>query len=124
MFLEDITKDNLWKQYLEDRLSKEFISNKEKEEIKDFVDNKKYLDIATKISNKKYSFSIPNKHYISKKHSSKKRIVYTYTNEEMNILKFISFYLYKYHNKYQFFYQLQKIQLHQYIDYKILNLQV
>ena len=96
MFLEDITNDNLWNTYLEDRLSKEFISSKEKDEIKDFVSNKRYLDIAKKLSKHKYSFSIPNKHLISKKHSSKKRIVYTYTYEEMNILKCISFYLYKY----------------------------
>ncbi len=96
MFLEDITNDNYWNSYLEDRLSKEFIPNKEKEIIKDFVESGKYKEVTTLLKNHNYNFSIPKKHMISKKHSSKKRIVYTYTDEEMNILKFISFYLYKY----------------------------
>lgn len=96
MFLEELKDDNLWNTYLEDRLSKEFISKKEKEEIQDFVSNHKYKEIVEQICNHQYSFSIPSKHSISKKHSSKKRIVYTYTYEEMNLLKYISFLLYEY----------------------------
>ena len=96
MFLEEILDEKLWNKYLEDRLSKDFISFKEKEKIKYFVINKEYSNITSLLSKKKYSFSIPTKHYISKKYSSKKRVVYTYTYEEMNLLKFISFLLYKY----------------------------
>ena len=96
MFLEDLINESLWNAYLEDRISKDFISQKEKEEIKDFVLNHKYQDITKQLSQHNYSFSIPKKHMINKKYSSKKRIVYTYTDEEMNILKYISFLLYRY----------------------------
>ena len=96
MFLEDLVNTNKWNQYLEDRLEKEFISYKEKEEIKDFVENQKYKEIVEKIICHDYTFSTPKKHMISKKHSSKKRVVYTYTYEEMNLLKYISFSLYQY----------------------------
>ena len=96
MFLEELLNDNLWNEYLEDRLSKDFLSKKEKDEIQDFVQNQKYREIVTRLSHHQYSFSIPEKHMISKKHSSKKRVVYTYTYEEMNLLKYISFLLYEY----------------------------
>ena len=96
MFIEKIADDNLWNEYLSSKLERDFISDKEKEEIKDFVTNKKYKKIVKEIKNHKYSFSIPNKHLINKNHGSKKRIVYTYSYEEMHILKYIAYLLYDY----------------------------
>ncbi len=96
MFLEKLTNDNLWLEYLNNKLEKEFISDKEKDEIKEFVTNKRYKEITSKIANHNYSFSIPNKHFINKNHGSKKRVVYTYTKDEMNILKYIAYLLYDY----------------------------
>jgi retron-type reverse transcriptase len=96
MFIKKITDDNLWNEYLNSKLEKDFISDSEKEEIKDFVTNKKYKSIVKDIANHSYKFSIPNKHLINKNHGSKKRIVYTYSYEEMNILKFIAYLLYDY----------------------------
>ena len=96
MFIDKLIDDNLWNTYLESKLEKDFISNKEKEEIKEFVSNKKYIDITKKIYKHNYKFSIPNKHMINKNHGSKKRVVYTYTNEEMHILKYIAYLLYEY----------------------------
>ena len=96
MFKDKLINEKLWNDYLNTKLSKDFINKKEKEELKDFILNKKYKDIVDKIYNNKYKFSTPIKHSINKNYKTKKRIVYTYTYEEMNVLKFISFLLYDY----------------------------
>ena len=96
MFKDKLINDELWKEYLNNIIEKEFIPKKEKDDLKDFVLNKKYTNIVTDIYNDKYTFSTPIKHQINKNYGLKKRIVYTYTYEEMQVLKFISFLLYDY----------------------------
>ena len=96
MFKEKLVDDSLWNEYLVKRTSKDFISDKEKEKLSDFVLNKKYKDIVNKIVNDNFSFSTPKKHLVNKGHSNRKRIVYTYSEEEMQILKYISYLLYDY----------------------------
>lgn len=96
MFKDKLTNKNLWNIYLENKLEKDFISNSEKEEIKEFVLNNKYELITQDIYNNKYHFSTPVKHLINKNYGLKKRIVYTYTKEEMQILKYIAYLLYDY----------------------------
>ncbi len=96
MLKEDIINEILWNKFLEYKTSKDFVTKKEKKLIESFIKEKKYLDIANKISQNKYEFSIPQKHIISKNRSAKKRIVYTFKEDEMIILKFISFILYEY----------------------------
>lgn len=107
MLKRDILNDEKWKEYLQYKIDKDFLTKKDLKELSDFILNKKYLDIAEKIYENQYVFSTPKKHIINKSSSRKKRIVYTYTKEEMIILKYISFLLYKYdylfsHNLYSF----------------------
>ena len=92
-YLKDHDK---WLEFLNYKLDKEFVNDKEKEILKEFITNKKYLNIANKIVNNNYTFSNPKKHIISKNSSNKKRIVYNYTNDEMIILKYLSYLLYDY----------------------------
>ena len=96
MFEKDLVNDLKWNEFLEYKASKDIVYKKEKELLEDFISNKKYHEICDQISNGTYLFSIPKKHIISKGHSSKKRIVYTYNDDEMIVLKFISFLLYEY----------------------------
>ena len=95
MFKDKLIDDLLWIEYYNLKVSKDFISDKEKEELKEFVFQKKYKPIVDKMFQGTYSFSTPKKHLINKSYG-KKRIVYTYTNDEMQILKYISFLLYEY----------------------------
>lgn len=74
MLEKDLNDESLWYKFLEYKLSKDFVSNKEKEILKDFIENKKYEAICTGIINGTYSFSVPKKHLISKGHSQKNRI--------------------------------------------------
>ena len=96
MLEKDIVDVAKWNEFLEYKTGKDFVSKKEKELFTDFIINKKYKTICSQISKGTYSFSVPKKHLISKGHSSKKRTVYTFNNEEMIVLKFISYLLYEY----------------------------
>ena len=96
MLEKDILDDTKWNKFLEYKTSKDFVTKNEKDIFSDFIINKKYKTICSQILNGTYSFSVPKKHLISKGHSSKKRTVYTFTNDEMIILKYISYLLYEY----------------------------
>ena len=96
MLKEDLVNDAKWNAFLEYKLSKDFISLKEKEVFQDFIQNKKYHNICEALVNDSYTFSIPHKHLISKGRSGKKRTVYTFQEEEMMVLKYISYLLYDY----------------------------
>ena len=96
MLKKAILDDSKWNEFLEYKTNKDFISKKEKNIFADFIQNKKYKTICNQIADGTYSFSVPKKHLISKGHSSKKRVVYTFSDDEMIILKFISYLLYEY----------------------------
>ena len=96
MLKENLLNESKWHEFLEYKLSKDFVPKKEKEIIQDFIESKKYIDICTNILNGTYSFTVPKKHLISKGHSQKKRAVYTFTDAEMLVLKYISYLLYEY----------------------------
>ncbi len=98
MFVDDLLNDDKWIEFLNYKLDKDYVSKHEKKQIKDFILNKQYKTICNFISKNEYSFSIPKKHLISKGRSSKKRAVYTFNNDEMIILKYISYLLYEYDN--------------------------
>ena len=96
MFFEDLVSISKWNEFLDYKLSKDFVSKSEKNSLFDFITNKHYLPICQKIVSGNYEFSIPKKHLISKGHSGKKRVVYTFSDYEMIILKYISYLLYDY----------------------------
>lgn len=91
-FLIDESK---WKSFLEYKNTK-YIKTSEYKVLEDYINNKKYMNICGKIANNNYSFSIPNKKYINKNNSNKKRIVYTYNKEENIILKMMQYLLNEY----------------------------
>jgi len=96
MLVDDLNNSTKWNEFLNYKLEKDFVPKKEKEILSDFILNKKYVSIVKRIINDTYSFSIPQKHIISKGNSQKKRIIYNYNNEEMLLLKYISYLLYDY----------------------------
>ena len=96
MLKEYLLDNSKWNEFLNYKLSKDFVPKKEKEIFEDFIRNKKYEAICAGILNGTYSFSTPKKHLISKGHSRKKRAVYTFSDDEMLVLKYISYLLYEY----------------------------
>lgn len=96
MFNKYIDDDNKWIEFLNNRLETNYDTLAEKEGIKEFIENKKYKEITMKLKDNNYTFSIPKKKEINKNHTNKKRVVYSYKYDEMIVLKYIAYNLYKY----------------------------
>lgn len=92
----DLLNKEKWQEFRLDRISKDYISDKEKEAINNYVMNEKYMDIASSFINGDYTFSNPKKIIINKIKTSKKRIVYNLNNDEMIFLKYVTYLLYDY----------------------------
>ena len=89
--IDYITDEKLWLEYYEFKKEQNSYTKKELKELEIYITEKKYIDIATKIKNEQYVFSIPEKKLINKIDKSKKRVVYCYNNDEMIILKMITY---------------------------------
>ena len=96
--LEDLLNKYLWQEYLHHKLEDNFIGLREKKIFEEFISAEKYKSVCERICDGSYSFSVPSKHLIVKNASGKKRTVYTFSNDEMIILKFLSYLLYRYDN--------------------------
>lgn len=96
MFLDYIDNDEKWLEFLNYKIFSLYSYKKEKRLFSDYISNKKYKAITSKLKANSYSFSIPNKIYINKGNSTKKRVVYKFNNDELIILKYISYLLYDY----------------------------
>ena len=96
MFLDYIDNDEKWLEFLNYKIFSLYSFRKEKRLFSDYILNKRYKKLTSKLRNCSYSFSVPNKIYINKGNSNKKRIVYKFNDDELIILKYISFLLYDY----------------------------
>ncbi|MCQ2289181.1 MAG: hypothetical protein MJZ74_08795 [Muribaculaceae bacterium] len=85
-----------WNEFMLHRISNDYISKRERDEIEDFVSNSRYVPVSKSIMDGTYTFSVPKKKQIAKNASGKKRTVYFYTPDEMLVLKFLAFLLYRY----------------------------
>lgn len=91
-----LTQQKVWEEYLAYRLIKGRFNWHEFEEADTFVEKESYLPLATKIVEGDESLGIPKKKLVNKIGSGKKRIVYSFAQDEMLLLKLIAFQLYKY----------------------------
>ena len=96
MFLKYINNLEKWKEFLNYKLFSLYSYRKEKRLLTDFIENEKFRDICSKLENTTYSFSIPKKVFINKGNTSKKRVVYKFLEDEVIVLKYISYLLYDY----------------------------
>ncbi len=92
--VNQLTQQEAWEEFLAYRLQKGRFTWHEFEEADDFVASQAYFPIAQRILNE--GLGIPQKKLVNKMGSDKKRVVYSFSDETMLILKFISFLLYRY----------------------------
>ncbi len=96
--LNKLLKHEVWEEFLNYKINNNLLTNKEKEYFKNYINGKKYIEIAKKIANSTYVFSNPTKHTINKIRTNKKRVIYTFNEDEMMILKVLSFLLLEKYN--------------------------
>lgn len=84
----------VWQQFLEYKRDGGHLHPKELQELEQFVQGSGYLSVAEKIQ-KGGTFAPPRKREISKMSTGKKRIVYTYAEDENWVLKLLTWLLQK-----------------------------
>ena len=89
--LDEITNENIWNEYIDFKEKQLSVYRQELDGIREYVSSKKYICISKSIAKGEYTFSVPTKHLINKINKSKKRVVYTYNEEETYILKVITY---------------------------------
>ena len=93
--VEQLTSQQVWEEYLAYRLQKGRLNWREFESLDEYVEMEEYHAIASRIIGGE-GLSLPRKSVINKMGTGKKRIVYSFSPEEMQLLKVLSFLLYRY----------------------------
>lgn len=94
--LEKLKDKEIWYSFLNYKLEKGTLFFDEEKELRDFIDNEKYIDKVEKLCKGEYSFSLPEKLMVNKMGSTKKRVVYTFSQDENLILKLMAYLLHRY----------------------------
>lgn len=89
--LDSLYKQETWIAYFEYKVKNNRLSQNEANDLFRFIHYQKYLEVIEKILSK--GFDIPSKKEIHKIDSPKKRIVYTFPQEENYILKLLTYLL-------------------------------
>ena len=94
--LDKLADESVWESFYEYKMGlavpKNFTA-----ELRKFIDEKRYLPVCSEISGGA-QFPLPTKSIISKMSSTKKRIVYTYPNDENTVLKLLTYLLLRKYN--------------------------
>lgn len=97
--LELLASAAVWNEYFEYKRSRSLMNPLEEEFIRRYIDEERYLPIATGLCNGTYSFGIPQRRELNKLGTAKKRVVYTFSEDENMILRLLSYLLYAYDEK-------------------------
>lgn len=87
--LTEMEAPALWESFLQYRVESCRLTSQEETELREYIENKDYLPILARIRRGE-PFPHPRKAAISKKSSSKKRIVYVYPPKESWVLKLMT----------------------------------
>lgn len=87
--MDDITDVSVWNSYLLSKAESRFMTERELMSLEDYILNLRYMDTAVKLSSG-LPLSVPKKKLISKMGSSRKRTVYSFSEDEMMVLKVLS----------------------------------
>lgn len=97
--LEELQRDETWDAFLQYKLAKNHLSNREKEAFALFIEEKRYKTVTEHLTDDGYCFDYPVKLCVNKSSTGKKRVVYSYSETESMVLKAMAFLLYRYDDK-------------------------
>lgn len=97
--LEELNDDSVWKSFLQYKLDKRHLSEKEQAKWQQFIEEKQYRGITARLTEPGFTFDYPEKISINKTGTGKKRIVYSFKETESMVLKAMAFLLYRYDNQ-------------------------
>lgn len=96
--LDKLYCDDVWREYLEYKISGAHFTDKERRELERFIEKRGYLPVLERIEKTVYGepFTVPRIVEISKKGTDKKRRVFVFPRAEGYVFKLIAYLLYKY----------------------------
>ena len=105
--LEELCHKNTWQNFLNYKIEKSHLSKRDEAFLTGFIENETYKQVTDNLQSDWFSFSVPEKRLLNKHGKSKKRVIYTFSEQENTVLKLIAFLLYRYdevqpHNCYSF----------------------
>ncbi len=93
--LSQLTDKSLWQAFMNFKLERGRLSWREYVAMEKFVEGECYLPVLYSIKHDA-GLSLPQKKIVNKMGSGKKRVVYSYRDDEMMVLRLIAFLLYRY----------------------------
>ena len=94
--LNELGNKNSWQDFFAYKKEKTRLLKRDEEYFRDFIEKELYKPVTDFIFNDDYCFSVPEKKLINKHGKSKKRVVYTFSEQENMVLKLMTFLLYRY----------------------------
>lgn len=100
MSILDLLSDKaVWQSFLSEKTAKKRLTKAEQNALSAFIEDEGYFDCAEKIK-KGVPYDFPTKKLINKLGKEKKRVVYSFAEDENYVLKLISHLLYRYDDFY------------------------
>lgn len=96
--LEEAGREDSWLSFLNYKLEKQHLSDKEESQIRDFIARKAYLPLCDAWRRGAYPSTLPVKRTVNKAGTRKKRVVYSFLGDEGIFLKYIAFSLYRFND--------------------------
>ena len=97
--LELLCQPETWQGFLDDKIANHYLGKKEREMLTAYVKEQRYLPTAQKLADRNYCLSAPTRRTINKSGTAKKRVVYTFPDDENLFLKGLAHLLYRYDDK-------------------------
>ncbi len=97
--LEELNSDQVWEEFLQYKLERNHLSNKEQEAWIRFVQKREYREVTQHLMEEDYCFGYPTKIGVNKSGTGKKRIVYSFPEKESMVLKAMAYLLYRYDDR-------------------------
>lgn len=97
--LNQLSDPNMWQMYREHKIQGHHISARELSKLDEFIESQRYLEITEHITDEVIPFDLPHRKTVNKSGTNKKRVVYTYSDSEMMVLKLLMFLLKRYEDK-------------------------
>ncbi|MBQ8526903.1 MAG: group II intron reverse transcriptase domain-containing protein [Lachnospiraceae bacterium] len=97
--LYELQDKKVWEAFLQSKIERQHLSEKEQEAWAAFISGERYRTVTDFLAEPDYVFQPPAKIAVNKSGTNKKRIVYSYAEDESMVLKLMSYLLYRYDDK-------------------------
>lgn len=94
--LDNMQYEEKWKEFLHYKQENRHLSKGEAESINKFIEKKRFIYYYEQISKEEFPLSYPTKKIVNKEGINKKRVVYSFEEEENLVLKFIAHELWRF----------------------------